>query len=176
MIRFRCEKCNRKLRAPNLSSGQKAHCPKCKHVMVIPGPSISAGQKNTSSSITTDQQKHAGGRLISDGPAETKENGTKKKSGFLRPYFDEATLFSISITLILLCVMSRTLWADVYKFYKSPEEDFVRMFFLFMFLFAGACLCVFHAFSKKEKRSLEKYWMLVFIAVIICWKEHRVFS
>ena len=182
MIRFRCQKCNNKVTAPNLSSGIEAHCPKCKHVMVVPGPNVSADQKNTSSSVTYDQQKNATGsshqstanqaksiaaqgRLVSNDPGETKQDDTKKKASFLRPYYDETTLFSMSITFILLCMMSRTLWTDGYKFYRSGEGNFAGMLILILFVLTGAFLSVFHAFSKRMKSLGEKSIMLLFAVV-----------
>jgi hypothetical protein len=136
--------------------------------MVIPGPNVPAGQKSESSSVTSNQDSKTPSTAIiqKNELVESKEEVTKKKAGFLRPYFDEATLFSISITLILLCLMSRTLWTDVYNCYKSPQKDFLQMFFMFVFIFAGACHCIFHAFSKREKHQTEKYFMLAFAILV----------
>jgi len=38
MIKFRCKNCGKKLSVPEIHSGKKGKCPKCKHIVVIPKP------------------------------------------------------------------------------------------------------------------------------------------
>jgi hypothetical protein len=82
----------------------------------------------------------------------------------LRPRYDEVTLFSMSVTFILLLLISKTMRMDLYKL-MFHKFDIRIVLFVIIFL-GGIAFSIFHAFSTREKHFEEKAAMLLFAVFV----------
>jgi hypothetical protein len=92
-----------------------------------------------------------------------------KLSNILRslfiPTFNEVSLFSMSLTCLLLIITN-------FKFHivftsNPPANGHYEVLIVYAVFAGGLLLSIFHAFSTREKSSLEKIFML-FFACFIC--------
>jgi len=96
-------------------------------------------------------------------------NNHKTHRSFLEslffPQLDEGSLFTMSYICILLFAVNNppSQW-DFSKF-KFNNETFKGLLIFIPFM-AGMVLCIFHAFSDREKTNIEKKLMLVFASII----------
>ncbi len=77
------------------------------------------------------------------------------------PDYDELALFSMSLSCFLLLVSNNppSSW-DLNGLFHG-KDWFVSSLFVFLFV-GGMFLCLFHAFSKRQKTLIEKKMMLIF--------------
>jgi cation transport ATPase len=95
---------------------------------------------------------------------DSRHRPERKKRSFLRPHYDEATLFSMSVTFVLLLLISRTMRTDLYKLVSRHFD--ARVVVLALLILAGIPFSIFHAFSKREKNLGEKAAMMLFAVFV----------
>jgi len=169
MIRFKCEKCGQKIRTSAQFAGKKGKCPKCRSSVVVPKLKAVTAQETkpppakpllnkTTASYTPQELANMSNAEIAKKLLNSKASpdaelaADEKERSFLLPHYDETSLFVMSITFILLCIVSKTMRTDLHKviFYDSD----IRLIIFFIFFFAGMLFSVFHAFSTREKTKI----------------------
>jgi cation transport ATPase len=165
MIRFTCENCGQKIRTSDEFAGKRAKCPKCKSGVVIPVLESSASNKATSDNVTKSLADKSDAEITREllGVKARRVSRGARRSGrrsWLRPHYDEVTLFSMSITFVLLLMISGTMRGDLYKllFYRFDA----RVVVLAVLILAGIPFSIFHAFSTRQKHLGEKAAMMLF--------------
>ncbi len=152
MIRFTCEKCGKKIRTPNKSAGKKGKCPKCKSPVIVP----SLADKSDAEIVR---------EVLGAKPrCDSRHRAEGKRRGLLRPHYDEVTLFSMSVTFILLLLISKSMRTDLYKLISRDFD--LRIVVFAVFFLAGIPFSIFHAFSTREKHVGEKAAMLLFAVFV----------
>lgn len=152
MIRFTCEKCGKKIRTSNKSAGKRRKCPRCKSPVIVP----SLADKSDAEIV----REVLGAKPRRD----SRHRAEGKRRGLLRPHYDEVTLFSMSITFILLLLISKTMRTDLHKLIFYDFD--LRIVLLAVFFLAGIPFSIFHAFSTREKHLGEKAAMLLFAVFV----------
>lgn len=152
MIRFKCQNCGRKIRTSEEFAGKRAKCPKCKSLVIVPK------WADKSNAEIARQLLHS---KPSDDSAQVPE---KKKRSFLSPRYDEATLFSMSIAFILLCLTSKTMRTDLHKLTFQVFNFYIAI--LVLCFVGGLVFSIFHAFSTRQKSVGEKAAMLLFAVFV----------
>ena len=93
----------------------------------------------------------------------------KSKSGsisrFFIPHYDELSLFLMSYVLILLILVHKPPWTWKLTNIKFKLDNIFFLLLIVGFLL-GMFLCLFHAFSKRQKTLIEKKVMVFFAAIL----------
>ena len=99
------------------------------------------------------------------------ESTDKKQGGFLRPHYSETTLFIMSMMLVLLFVVSKTMRKDfnaLISWWLNDRElrSYVSLILIAVILLLGFYKSIFHAFSTKQKQDVEKAALLIFAVLV----------
>lgn len=115
MIQAPCLYCGKKLMAKDELVGRNVKCPACNHVFHIPKERIGVDEYKPRSAVKYDEQFWEGKTdeeiaetlLISD-EDQTERSLKKEKQqwSFLIPRYDDLTLFTLSVTFLLLLLIS----------------------------------------------------------------------
>ena len=93
----------------------------------------------------------------------------KSKNGFFSkifiPHYDELSLFSMSYVLVLLILVHKPPWNWTLANFKFKFDNIFFLVLIFGFL-SGMFLCLFHAFSNRQKTLIEKKVMVFFAAIL----------
>ncbi|MCJ7730205.1 MAG: hypothetical protein MUO27_10065 [Sedimentisphaerales bacterium] len=169
MIRFKCIYCGQRILAPDNGAGKKGHCPKCQHDLVVPKttkgrPAISPDKEKIPEQPTPRIPAWETGSGFDRKDAEEVLIELYKESfSFLIPTYDELSLFLMSVTLIVLCLVNNQM-RDLIKtlFVKGVEAE-TSPVLIPLVLFLGVLgLCFFHVFTRREKTVFEKRVMVGF--------------
>lgn len=169
VIRFKCIYCGQRILAPDNGAGKKGKCPKCKHDLVV--PKTTAGRP----AISPDKEKipeqptpripawETGSGFDRKDAEEVLIELYKESFGFLIPAYDELSLFLMSVTLIVLCLVNNQMRNQIETFLsKAPQPD-VWFLLVPLVLFLGVIgLCIYHVFTTREKTVFEKRVMVGF--------------
>ena len=93
----------------------------------------------------------------------------KKVFSFFIPQYDELALFAMSVSCLLLTIdkLFTMKWALLtFDFSVGECVDLLRLLFIALFFITGLFLSLYHAFARKEKDSVEKFFMLFFAVII----------
>lgn len=81
------------------------------------------------------------------------------------PNYDELSLFTMSFVCILLILVNNPPHKWTMQNFTFSTEGIGTLFIFLPFL-VGMFLCIYHAFTDREKSSLEKKLMVFFAAII----------
>jgi DNA-directed RNA polymerase subunit RPC12/RpoP/uncharacterized membrane protein YuzA (DUF378 family) len=169
MIRFKCIYCGKRIVARDDVVGKKGKCPKCQHLLLIPRttkgrPAISIDtprpQHNYSVPAKQTNAPPCDDNSIENYRDEDLADVYAEKRGFFIPIYDELSLFTMSVALILLAIGNSRMREQLWRF-ASATDDWSFGFWIVIAI-AGLCVCLYHPFTKKEKHPAEKMLMLAF--------------
>jgi hypothetical protein len=187
MIRFRCNFCAAKIVASRRDSGKKGKCPKCKHIVTVPrlpgtnqdvhpaapyylGPSEPPPAAIHKTPALNDKASAVGGLSNSEASDDLGVPIWEQWRYWLVPARDEATLFLMAATFLLLCITNGQMKDQLYSTLHSlvierPSHSsrgpggiiICGVFFLLVLV-----LSLYHLFIKRKKKPWEKRAMLFF--------------
>ena len=89
----------------------------------------------------------------------------KLANKYLIPKYDEASLFIMAVSFLILLVTDQDLQRQVSSTFSIKDP---RDYLLALFIAAGIGLSLFHMFSHRDKSKLEKSFMLLFAVSVNC--------
>jgi cytochrome b561 len=168
VIRFRCVYCGQRIRAPDDGADKKGKCPNCNHLLTIPlttkgRPAISPDKEPPPDRSKPDFWfKDPRSRFFIESP-DALVNLCKEEFGFLIPTYDELSLFLISVTMIVFYLANSRMRNQINAFFTKAAEIHAWVLFVpLVLLLATIGLCIYHAFTTREKTMLEKKVMMSF--------------
>ena len=169
MIRFKCIYCGQRILAPDDGFGKKGKCPKCNHILVVPG--ITAGRPAISPDkepMPEPPRKYVPAwdkdriTYMTDEGADALIELCRESFGFLVPTYDELSLFLTAVTFIVLFAVN----ANVRELIFSGITSFnIGLCILLVILLGGIILSLCHIFVAMEKNRFEKAVMMVFVVM-----------
>jgi hypothetical protein len=84
--------------------------------------------------------------------------------GFLFPTFSELSLFTMSLSFVLVFFFNEPVRSGLFKLMEEPGDK-PTMIIVFVFFGAGLVLSLYHVFAKRKKTKIEKHAMLGFAVV-----------
>jgi hypothetical protein len=164
VIHFKCYYCGQPIKVPDELETKKGKCPKCKHSLVIPKTEL-AETRAQKPSFNNMSNEDVAKLLLTDREKkeQTEEAGEIKPPSFLMPTFDETILFSMSIALLLLPCFNTEMREELLNLIDIELDAVTLIVGAFL---VGACLSIYHAFSKREKTTLEKIALLLFAVTV----------
>ncbi|MCJ7730365.1 MAG: hypothetical protein MUO27_10885, partial [Sedimentisphaerales bacterium] len=164
MIKFKCIYCGQRILAQDEGRGKKGHCPKCRHLLVVPWttkdrPAIST---DTPEKLQQAREAVALWDVATAGPQNQGDLAELwgEKPGWLIPTYDELSLFLMAATLILLYATNAPMREQIYKLMTKVHDG--RVFVIAVLFLCGLCLSIYHIFTTREKTDSEKNLMLLF--------------
>jgi DNA-directed RNA polymerase subunit RPC12/RpoP len=183
MIQFKCEICGRRIEAADKDAGEQEKCPQCNTMLVVPNAQYITMRERVQLKI--EPNDHAGNKEQLKSPEESPDSDDLAKAleeaneddrptdkrGFTSLYFDEGSLFVISFSLLALFAVDGNMRRDLHVFITrlcggNTIAAFLGVLLILLPFFTGLGLCLFHAFSKKEKTFVEKAMMLFFAVAV----------
>jgi hypothetical protein len=164
--------------ASDKEAGRQIKCPNCFAAWIVPEPTYikmrrrvyekKQQQSSTEPSSTSKETKEPSTR---ESREYLDEEVPEDRAGFFDIRFDETVLFTMSFMFLLLFVIDSGMRQDLYDFIwsvcgASGWTATMSILFLFLPFGLGMVLTVFHAFSEKNKSSLEEGLMLFFAVAI----------
>ncbi len=175
MIETVCIYCGKKLLTRDEAAGKKGKCPSCGHIIRIRVKRTAEKKEAEMSSLdihSKDNEKFWGklsneeiSEMLLSNPANDSERGHKeiqRAFAFFIPRFDNLTLFTFSVTLILLFSVNGQMYEDLYKAFFMDG----RIMALLIASAAGMVFSFFNVFFKREKSEFEKLFMLIFAVCV----------
>jgi hypothetical protein len=158
VIRFKCIYCGQRILVQDEVRGKKGHCPKCRHLLVVPQTTKGRPAISADTPEKLQQAEEAIALLSTQGEGIAELYG--EKPGWFIPTYDELSLFLMAATLILLYAMNAPMREQIY--YSMTKVHDVRVYAIAVFFLCGLCLSIYHIFTTREKTDFEKKVMLFF--------------
>ncbi len=158
MIKFKCIYCGQRILVQEEGRGKKGHCPKCKHLLVVPQTTKSRPAISADTPERSQQAKEAIASLSAQ--CDDMAEFFREKAGWLVPTYDELSLFLMAATLILLYAMNAPMREQIYKSMTKVHD--VRVYAVAVLFLCGMGLSIYHIFTTREKTDFEKKIMLLF--------------
>jgi hypothetical protein len=135
------------VKIPEAKTGQEA----------IKAEAIKNRQAEYWASKTDEEIAHA---LLEDG------DEPEASRPFFLPRYDDATLFTLSITLLLLLAVNAQLQDDIKTLLAFKEHIDPRLYVLAAAFVLGMLLSLVNVFIRRQKSGFEKSAMLIFAVVV----------
>jgi TRAP-type uncharacterized transport system fused permease subunit len=173
MIRFDCPHCWMKIRTDDKYIGSRGRCPKCRRIVTVPD-SAQAVETQLASELYSDLYgKKAADNTSSENIVPKEDFVESAVCRIICPTFDELSLFTTSVSMLLIIFLEDSFHQLIYKCYKLWTNDTlyhlklisVLLFaavVIFPFFFKGLFLSIFHAFTKSDKEEDDKKCMAYF--------------
>ena len=169
VIRFKCIYCGQRILVKDDGAGKRGHCPKCKHLLVVPDstkgrPAISVEKTEPTHRLkNTDVQQNAPLTKIPDLPEYQDDDIAalfEEKAGWFIPVYDELALFLTAVTLLLLYVVDAAMREQIHGWVAA--HNYAWVYIMGAIFLCGLILSVYHVFTAREKTDAEKWGMLIF--------------
>jgi hypothetical protein len=163
MIQIACLYCGKKLTAKDEWVGRNVQCPECNHIFHIPKKRLGEDEYKPRSAVKNDEHFWDGksNEEIAEVLLTTEEQREKRKLAFLIPRYDDLTLFTLSVTSLLLLLISGQLQEDIGRLITARDFD-PRLYLYGIPFLLGMLLSFVNAFLRREKSDFEKILILVF--------------
>jgi hypothetical protein len=155
--------------APDDGVDKKGKCPKCNHLVIVPWttkgrPAISPNEEPIPERPKPDVPEwDKDTHQMTPRQADVLIELCKEDFGFLIPTYDELSLFLISVTMIIFYLANSRMRNQINTFFiKAAEIHAWVLFVPLVLLLATIGLCIYHAFTTREKTTLEKKVMMGF--------------
>jgi len=89
----------------------------------------------------------------------------RQRGAWLLPAYDEAALFFIAVTCLLLLLAPSGLWQDLAPRLLRPSEDQATFVFALLGVVAAGGLAVYHVFTSRPKNVIERHIFAAFVLV-----------
>lgn len=175
MIRQSCVYCGKKVRGPDSLAGQQAKCPACGHLLRIRPPQKTA--RAESGDETTPGEQRPGLNWTGKSDREIAESlplpltereiqlqATKASVAPLLPHYDDLTLFTLSLTLVLLLLVNTGTQQDIIRPLLVLAEG--RILLLFGAACVGMVFSLLGVFFRSRKPETIKWLMLIFAVLV----------
>lgn len=175
MLHLPCTYCGKRLTADESWVGTNVKCPGCGHIFHIPKKRIEPPNYKSQAPIKQDEafwDKKSDEQIAQillpkqEGPDETELAVEKHRWRFLIPCYDDLTLFTFSVTFLLLLALNVDLREDITKLLIFAQHRDPRAFGIPAIIVAGMALSFVNIFIEREKTNLEKYILLYFAIVL----------
>jgi DNA-directed RNA polymerase subunit RPC12/RpoP len=180
MTQLSCMYCGRKLQIKGTQTYGKGRCPSCRHIIFIPKQDHRdeiphkeplVDDKIDLSKLSNEQigkilelQSQAKPDIHDPEYRRNMWKPDVPSFGTFLPSYDEITLFTLSISFILLFFMNYKLRADLLRAIIATGD--IRIMAISLLSAAGMLLSFANVFVRREKYDFEKWLMLVFAVFV----------
>jgi DNA-directed RNA polymerase subunit RPC12/RpoP len=174
VIHFKCIYCGQRILANDDGRGKKGLCPTCRHTIYVPQAfKTDSNLSPLALEPVATPKEHV--PEYDKAPSVTEEFPSpdspddmtdlyEEKLGFLIPNYDELSLFLMAAVFVILYFTSSKLQDDIIAF--TMRLDVWRRYIYIALFMLAMFLCLYHVFTPRKKKDVEKGIMLLFAITV----------